>query len=356
MNLDYAVSVLGQLCNIPSPGGYTDRVISLVEKELENMDVFSFRTRKGALIATIPGKNMGAKKLIAAHVDTLGAMVKEIKSNGRLALSQIGGYALTSIEGENVTVITMEDKEYGGTIYFNKPSVHIHQEARNDVRKLEDMELILDERVVSKEDVKALGIEVGDFVAFDPRFKVTESGFIKSRHLDDKAAVAAMLAAVKELKESKFQLEDTIQLLFSNYEEVGHGASYSLNPTIEEVLCVDMGAPGIGQNGDEFSVTIAAKDANGPYDYNMRKNMVALASKNNIPYKQDILVYYGSDANAILCAGNDVRYGLIGPGVYASHTYERTHKDALGATVSLLVAYMKDNKEYDVHMCKCKDK
>lgn len=356
MNLDYAISVLDKICNTPSPSGFTDRVMDIVEKELSDLEVFSFRTRKGALIATIPGKNMGAKKIIAAHVDTLGAMVKEIKSNGRLALTQVGGYALTAVECENVTVFTSDDKEYSGTIYFNKPSVHIHQETKTAERKLEDMELLLDERVDSVQAVKDLGIEVGDFVAFDPRFRVTDSGYVKSRHLDDKAGVASILAAVKTIKESGIQLEDTIQLLITNYEEVGHGASYSLNASIEEILCVDMGAPGIGQNGDEYSVTVAVKDGNGPYDYHMRKNLIDLAKKNNIACKPDVFVYYGSDAKTALAAGNDIRFGLIGPGVYASHSYERTHKDAISATIELLVAYIKDDKNYNEHICKCKDK
>lgn len=356
MNCNYAISVLDKICNTPSPSGFTDKVMDIIEEELSKLEVFSFRTRKGALIATIPGKEMGAKKLIAAHVDTLGAMVKEIKSNGRIALTQVGGYSLNSVECENVTVFTSDDKEYSGTIYFNKPSVHIHQEARTAERKLEEMELLLDERVDSAESVRELGIEVGDFVAFDPRFKVTESGFIKSRHLDDKAGVASIIAAIKEIKDSGCELENTIQVIITNYEETGHGASYSLNPSIEEILCVDMGAPGIGQNGDEYSVTVAVKDGGGPYDYHMRKNLISLAKKNNIAYKPDVFVYYGSDAKTALAAGNDIRFGLIGPGVYASHSYERTHKDAIEATIGLLVAYMKDDKVYDSHVCKCKDK
>lgn len=331
---------LETLCNIASPSGFTTEAIEFVENELENLGLQCHKTRKGALFATLVGKDTVAKKIIAAHVDTLGAMVKEIKSNGKIALTNIGGYSMNSIEGETVKIFANSGEIYTGTIHFEKPSVHIHEEAKNGERKLANMEILLDEITTTKETTESLGIEVGDFVSFDPRFTVTEKGFVKSRHLDDKAGVSCIVQAVKELVEEGVEIQESIIFLFTNYEEVGHGASYDVGDSVEELLCVDMGAPGIGQNGDEFTVTIAVKDGNGPYDYSMRERLCNLSKENDIQYKKDVFVYYGSDAKTMLAAGNDLRFGLIGPGIYASHSYERTHKESLENTVKLIKAYI----------------
>lgn len=337
------LNLLETLCNISSPSGYTTEAIEFLKKELEELGLECKETRKGALIAKIWGKNKEPKKIIAAHVDTLGAMVKEIKGNGRIALTSIGGYSMTSIEGENVKLFTSSGKTYTGTVYFEKPSVHIHEEAKSGERKLANMEILLDEITNSKEETQALGIDVGDFISFDARFKVTERGFVKSRHLDDKAGVACIVEAIRELIEEKKELEESILFIFTNYEEVGHGASYDLENSVEELLCVDMGSPGIGQNGDEYTVTIAAKDGNGPYDLSMRERLCELARISEAKFKKDVLVYYGSDAKTMLNAGNDIKFGLIGPGIYASHSYERTHIDSLENTVKLIKAYICEN-------------
>lgn len=341
LNTDYIVSIMEKLCNTASPTGYTQNVLKLVEQELQSFGYTVSYTNKGALISYIPGSNPKATKALAAHVDTLGAMVKEIKSSGRLALSMVGGYVGNSIECENCNVHTVEGKVYSGTIYTTKPSVHVHSDVRTQERSIENMEVVLDEKVFSSKDVLELGIEIADFISFDARFKATETGFIKSRHLDDKASVAIILGVCKYLKENGITPSETVQIFISNYEEVGHGASFGLHQDVQELLCVDMGAPGLGQNTDEYTVSICAKDSSGPYDYELKNKLVSLAKQNNIGYKVDIYPNYGSDGSAALRAGANIRVGLIGPGVYASHAYERTHVDSVRCTAELILAYVK---------------
>ncbi len=338
----YITEILQNLCNTSSPTGYTENVFSLLKEEFDKLGMSVHYTNKGSLTAFIQGKDNKIKKTVAAHADTLGAMVKEIKENGRLAFTSIGGYAGNSVECENCTIHTVSGKEYSGTIYTTKPSVHVHGDISSFERTFENMEILLDEKVLTKKEVQSLGIDVGDYISFDPRFKVTESGFVKSRHLDDKAGVAIILGVCKYIKENNIVPENTIQIFITNYEEVGHGACSGISEEAEELLCIDMGAPGTGQNTDEFSVSICAKDSSGPYDYGMRKKLVELAGKNNIDYKVDIYPRYSSDASTALKAGMCIRAGLIGPGVFASHSYERTHVDSVRYTAELLLAYIKE--------------
>lgn len=338
----YILGILEKLCNTPSPSGYTQEVMLLVEAELTSMGLPVSYTNKGALVSYIKGKDNTVTKALAAHTDTLGAMVKEIKASGRLVMSQIGGFMGNSVECENCYVHTADGKTITGTIYTTKPSTHIHSDARTLERIMENMEIVLDEKVFSKTDVTALGIEVGDFVSFDPRFRVTDTGFIKSRHLDDKASVAIILGACKHITEKNIIPEHTIQILITNYEEVGHGACFGLHSDVKELLCIDMGAPGTGQNSDEYTVSICAKDSSGPYDYAFRNKLVSLAKANQIGYRVDIYPNYSSDGSAALKAGEGIRVGLIGPGVYASHSYERTHTDSMNQTADLLIEYIKD--------------
>lgn len=340
MKLDYTLDFMERLCKTESPTGYTGKALKLLEAELLELGMEVYYTAKGCLYTYIKGKNPKVTKILAAHVDTLGAMVKEIKDNGRLVFTSIGGYMGNSVECENCYVHTADGRTYSGTIYTTKPSVHVHSDCRTLERSLENMEVLLDEKVFKKEDVEKLGIDVGDFISFDSRFRITESGFIKSRHLDDKASVAILLGICKHMHDSKLTPENTIQLFFSTYEEVGHGACSGMDSEAAELLCIDMGAPGTGQNTDEYTVSICAKDGSGPYDYEMRSKLVALAKKNDIGYKVDIYPNYSSDASAALRAGLDIKFGLIGPGVYASHSYERTHSDSILNTSLLALAYI----------------
>lgn len=329
--------ILRDLVNIPSPTGYSREIREFLTKYLDELKVEYTVTNKGAVIAKIPGKKEEAI-MYSAHVDTLGAMVKEIKGNGRLKLSMLGGYTWTTLDAENCIVRTMDDKRYSGTFQGTKPSVHIDgQDAHGLVRNQDTTEVVLDERVSSKEDVEKLGINVGDFVFVDPRFVRTESGFIKSRYLDDKASVAILLKAIEILKEK--ELNNTLYFFISTYEEIGHGAAASIPSTVKEFIAVDMGAPGNGQNGSEFETNICAKDSSGPYTLEIIEKFVAICKEKNIPHKIDIYNFYGSDASAALRAGFDINVGLIGAGVFASHAYERTHEDSLKATLDLVVAY-----------------
>ncbi len=339
--MNKALQQLVDILNTPSPSGDTKEVISLVKGYFDELGVQTRYTNKGALIATITGVNTQRHRVISAHVDTLGAMVKEITPNGRLRMSQIGGYPWNAIEGEYCTISSSNGKRYTGTILTNKASTHVHgAESSENKRSEKSMEVRIDEVVSSQDDVKKLGISVGDFIYFDPRCEVTESGYIKSRHLDDKAGVACLLAAVRELKEKGIQPAYTTHCMISNYEEVGHGANSAIPQETFEYLAVDMAAPGDGQTSHEQKVTICAKDSSGPYDLQFRNLLTELGEKEHINYVVDIYPFYGSDASAMLRAGHDIRHALIGPGVDASHSFERTHVDGLEATTKLLVAYM----------------
>lgn len=331
---------LEKILTIPSPTGFTNDIMNYIKTELDNLKATFTITNKGAIIVTIKGSEDDYQRTFSAHVDTLGAMVKEIKSNGALSLTPIGGYMMTSIDGENCIVETLEGTKYTGTIQTIKPSVHISgDEARELKRTPQNMEVILDERVNSKADVENLGINVGDFICLDTRTIFTEKEYIKSRYLDDKASVAILLYAIEYMLENEITLPYTTNFFISNYEEVGHGAKASLPENTKEFIAVDMGAPGPGQNSSEYSVCICAKDSSGPYDYDLRKSLIETCKEHNIDYKIDIYPFYGSDASAALGAGWDVKAGLIGPGVFASHAYERTHMDALLTTLDLVIQY-----------------
>ncbi|MEA4960710.1 M42 family metallopeptidase [Lutispora sp.] len=340
MNIDYIVSFMKKLCETPSPSGFTQNAIALIEEELKSFGIGTSLTNKGSLSALIPGKNPAPQKALAAHTDTLGAMVKRVKENGRISFATIGGYSMDSVECENCFIHTSKNTLHTGTIHTIKPSVHIHEDSKTLERSLENMEIVIDEKVFSADDVAELGIEVGDFITFDPRFEYTKSGFIKSRHLDDKASVAILAGLCKHIIDNDIFLENSVQILITNYEEVGHGASFGLMPSVKELLCLDMGAPGTGQNSTEYAVSICAKDSGGPYDFSLRSRLVKLAKDNDIDYKVDIYPHYGSDAGAALKSGFDIKFGLIGPGVYASHSYERTHKDSIVNTAELALKYI----------------
>lgn len=343
MNIDmkYVTDILVNILKTPSPSGNTKKVMDIVKGEFEKLDIPTYITTKGALVATIKGEKDSKHRTLSGHVDTLGAMVKEVKSNGKLKLTQLGGYTWNSVEGEHCIIETSDNKQYTGTILISKASSHVYgRESSSTERKDTTMEVRIDEKVESQEDVEKLGINVGDFVYFDPRTIVTESGFIKSRHLDDKAGVAAILGMAKYIVENNITPRYTTNFFISNYEEVGHGASASIPEKTFEFIAIDMAAPGEGQTSDESKVTICAKDSSGPYDFELRKELVDICKENEIDHSVDIYPYYGSDASAALRAGWEFKHGLIGPGVDASHSHERTHKDAIENTVKLGIKYI----------------
>ena len=338
---DHLLKFLTGLLNTPSPTGFTEKAIAYVEAELRQLPQLRLgKTQKGALIAVLPGRDDADWHALTAHVDTLGAMVKEIKTNGRLKLSALGGFAWNSVEGEGCWVYPQQGEPIRGSLLLHKASTHVYGTAVKDEKREDDaMEVRLDARTSNPEDTRALGIEVGDFVAFDPRVEIT-NGFVRSRHLDDKACAACLVAAIRSLAEAGVQPEHTTLFHFSNYEEVGHGASAGIPAQVSELVAVDMAAVGDGQNSDEFHATLCVKDSGGPYHNGLSNRMRQLAEQYAIPYRADIYPHYGSDGEAFWRAGGDVAVALIGPGVDASHNYERTHTDALLATTQWVLAYL----------------
>ncbi len=341
IDTQYLLDFLARLLNTPSPTGYCEAAISLTEENLKALHAVELsRTRKGALVARWQGKHDNAPRALTAHVDTLGAMVKEIKSDGRLKLTKVGGFAWNAVEGEGCWVFASKGKKVRGSILLTKASTHVHGTEVAEIKRDDDnMEVRLDAKVAFADETEDMGIRVGDFVTFDPRVEVT-NGFIRSRHLDDKSAVACILAAVKALTDAGLQPEQTSYLHISNYEEVGHGAAAGIPHDVHELIAVDMAAVGEGQASDEFHATICLKDSGGPYHHGLSQKLREIAEKHNIPYKTDIYPYYGSDGEAFWRSGGDVAVALIGPGVDASHNYERTHTEALAATTKWLVAYL----------------
>lgn len=339
-NVQETKDLITELVSIPSPSGYTESVIQFVENYLHDLQVETKRNRKGGLIATLPGKNTEEHRMLTAHVDTLGAMVKEVKDNGRLKIDLIGGFHYNAIEGEYCEIHTSEGKTFTGTILMHQTSVHVYKDAGKADRNQDNMEVRIDAKVENANDMRALGIEVGDFVSFDPRVEQTENGFIKSRHLDDKASVAILLQLIKRVKNEAITLPYTTHFLISNNEEIGYGGNSNVTPETVEYLAVDMGAMGDGQSTDEYTVSICVKDASGPYHYELRKHLTSLAHKNDVPYQLDIYPYYNSDASAAIRAGHDIVHGLLGPGIDSSHACERTHETSLECTEELLFHYV----------------
>jgi putative aminopeptidase FrvX len=337
------IQLIEKLVSIPSPSGNTNGVIKFVENFLTELHVDTKRNRKGGLIATIPGKDISNHRMLTAHVDTLGAMVKEIKPSGRLKLDLIGGFKFNAIEGEYCQIQTATGQTYSGTILMHQTSVHVYKDAGKAERNQDNMEVRIDEKVHSVDEVRALGIEVGDFVSFDPRVQVLSNGYIKSRHLDDKASVGILLQLIKQIQQDKIELPYTTHFLISNNEEIGYGGNSNITPETVEYLAVDMGAMGDGQTTDEYTVSICAKDASGPYNYTLRKNLVKLAVENKIDYKLDIYPFYASDATAAIRSGHDIVHGLIGPGIDSSHAYERTHISSIDNTTKLLFHYLQSD-------------
>lgn len=335
---EYACTKLKELTAIDSPDGFTKEVIAYIKKELEDLGFAPEVTNKGCIVCTLGGK--GRPIVLSAHIDTLGAEIAEIKADGHLRLTPIGGLPASVVETENCRVYTRSGKAYEGTFQLVNASLHVNGDLAKTVRTYDNMEVLLDENAACKKDVQKLGLENGCYVCFDPRTVITKSGYIKSRYLDDKLSVAMLLALAKKVKDGAVKLKRKTYVFISVYEEVGHGAKAGVPSDAVEFLSVDMGCVGQGLECTERQVSICAKDSGGPYDYSVVNALVACAKKGGLDYAVDIYPHYGSDAEAALGAGYDLKHGLIGAGVYASHGYERSHKDGVKNTLALLDLYL----------------
>jgi putative aminopeptidase FrvX len=332
------VNTLETILKINSPTGFTIDVINHIEGLFKNENnLLITKTNKGSLLISF---DENPQLIISGHIDTLGAMVKEIKSDGTLEITLLGSYPLNSFEGEYVTIRNSKGKLFRGTFLLNNPADHANKNVRTEKRENSNMSIRLDELVITDKEVKKLGISVGDFIFYDVRFEYTKSGFVKSRFLDDKACAAVMIELIKNLLKSKKR--NGVGFYFSNYEEVGHGSCVGIPESAVELLVLDMAVIGEGCSGREDAVSICAKDTSGPYDFTMTNRLRELAEKNKINFEIDIYPFYGSDGSAALRAGYDVKVGLIGPGVSASHGVERTHIKALKETYNLTKAYIEN--------------
>lgn len=334
----FLLDTLVRLLGTDSPSGYTARAISLVETIAQQYGFQTARTNKGNLIVSLPGRQDGPSVGVCSHVDTLGLMVRSIQQDGRLRFTRVGGPLLPTLDGAYCTLYTRENKQYTGTVLSLSPAAHVFSDAATRTRDEENMAVRLDEIVSCKADVQALGIQTGDYLCIDPKIVVTDSGFVKSRFLDDKASCACLLTLLRLLSDKNARPVHPVDLLFTVHEEVGHGGAAFAD--YAELLVVDMGCVGSDLSCTEQQVSICAKDSSGPYDYEMTSRLISLAKTHNIPYAVDIYPYYSSDGSAALKAGCNARCALIGPGVHASHGMERTHIRGLSATLQLLWFYL----------------
>ncbi len=338
--VDYIVEQTKKILSIDSPSGYTKEVAEYVMNEYKALGYEPKLTVKGGVLVEIGGNDASNAVLLEAHIDTLGAIVTEIKGNGNLKVSPIGGMNANNAEAENCRIITRFNGVYEGTLQLENASIHVNGDYNETSRKFRAMEVVIDENVHSKDDTEKLGIMAGDIVAFDPRTIETKSGFLKSRFLDDKLSVGILLGYAKYLKDNNITTDRKIYHHITVYEEVGHGGSASIPDDVTEVISVDMGCVGDGLSCTEYQVSICAKDSRGPYNYDVVTNLIQAAKDNEVDFAVDVYPYYGSDADAALTSGYDIRHGLIGSGVYASHGYERTHRDGIENTYKLLKAYL----------------
>ena len=335
------ISFLVEILSINSPTGYTKNAINYLKEKVQILGYDTVVTPKGNLIVSVEGIDTTTTRGLSAHVDTLGLMVRSINGDGTLALTKLGGPLTPTLDGEYCDIITREGKVYTGTILSNTPSIHVFKDASTKARDIDNLVVKLDERVESKEEVTKLGIQNGDIIAYDPKVVVTESGFVKSRFLDDKASVAILYGVLKAIKDNNIKPKTNLKLIFSTYEEVGHGASW-IPQDITELLAVDMGCIGLDLACTEYDVSICAKDSSGPYDYELTTNLVNYAKNKKLNYALDIYPMYGSDASAALSGGSNIRAALIGPGVASSHGMERTHIDAIENTFLLILEYIQN--------------
>ncbi|HTQ08451.1 MAG TPA: M42 family metallopeptidase [Fimbriimonadaceae bacterium] len=343
ISTEYLTKTLVDLLNTPSPTGDTDYAVSFVQQELEFLGVPTRITTKGALIATLEGHKSDAPRALTAHVDTLGAIVAQIKPNGRLRLSAIGGLMWPTVESEGLSVMTRAGRQVRGSLVLANGAGHVNKQAATLERNADHLEVRLDERTSTADETRLLGIDIGDFVYFDPRVENNESGFIRSRFLDDKACVACALAAIKALRDSEVTPAQKTTILISNFEEVGHGGVDSMPPDLSELVVLDMACIGEGLQGDELHCSLCVKDGGGPYSRRLSNKLRSIAERRGIDLKADVYPFYSSDGTAYWRSGGRAEVALIGPGVDTSHGYERTHVDALNDTAALIAEYLAED-------------
>ena len=337
---DFSWAQTEKLLAIDSPSGFTDAAAQWVKEAFESLGFAAAITTKGGVLADLGGRDDADALLLEAHADTLGAMVAEIKGNGRLRLTNLGGMSPNNAEAENVRIHTREGKIIEGTCQLCNASVHVNGDYGSAKRTWDTLEVVPDEAVASAEDTRKLGIQVGDIVCFDPRTRRTASGYLKSRFLDDKLSVGILLGLAKYLSDTGITPARRVYAHVTVYEEVGHGGSASVPQGVTEAISVDMGCVGEGLQCTERQVSICAKDSGGPYSYAVVGKLIDAAKKTGADYAVDVYPYYGSDVEATLRSGHDIRHGLIGAGVYASHGYERSHIDGVYNTLKVLAGYL----------------
>ena len=340
MYAEYAWEKTEALLAIDSPSGYTEKAALWVKEAFEKLGFTTQMTAKGGVLVDLGGENADDGLLLEAHTDTLGGMVAEVKGNGRLRLTGLGGMNPNNAEAENVWVYTRTGKVIDGTMQLCNASVHVNGDYSTAKRAWDTMEVVLDEDVNSAADTRKLGVEVGDIVCFEPRTRRTPSGYLKSRFLDDKLSVGILLGFAKYLSDNAIVPSRRTWVHVTVYEEVGHGGSASLPVGITEAISVDMGCVGSGLQCTEKQVSICAKDSGGPYSYTVVGKLIDAAKKTQADYAVDVYPFYGSDVEATLRSGADIRHGLIGAGVYASHGYERSHMDGVYNTLKVLSGYL----------------
>ncbi|WP_053986144.1 M42 family metallopeptidase [Niameybacter massiliensis] len=339
INKQFVLDTAKKLLEHHSPSGFCFEIMEEIAGYAKSFGYAFETTQKGCGIITVPGKEEGKVIGLSAHVDTLGAMVRSITGDGTLNFTVVGGPILPTLDGEYCKIRTREGKVYTGTFLSKSPSSHVYEDATSKVRDAKNMEVRIDEVVKSKADVEALGIANGDYIFIEPKTTITESGYIKSRFIDDKASVAALMSLLEMLSREQIIPTYTLKIFISVYEEVGHGSSY-IPADITEMIAVDMGCIGQDLSCTEQDVSICAKDSGGPYDYQMTSKLIELAKVNGLRFAVDVYPMYGSDVGAALRGGNNIRGALIGPGVHASHGMERTHYDGLENTIKLLYYYI----------------
>ena len=336
----YAAQQAADLLAIDSPTGFTAQAAQWVMEAFSGLGYQAHLTGKGGVLIDLGGENDEDALLLEAHTDTLGAMVAEVKANGRLRMTNLGGMNPNNAEAENVRVYTREGRVLEGTCQLCNASVHVNGDYSTAKRTFDSIEIVLDEQADSAEETRALGVETGDIVCFEPRTRITAIGYIKSRFLDDKLSVGILLGLAKYLKDNGLVPQRRVYAHVTVYEEVGHGGSASVPVGVTEAISVDMGCVGEGLKCTEKMVSICAKDSGGPYSYEVVGKLIAAAKAEGADYAVDIYPHYGSDVEATLSAGYDIRHGLIGAGVYASHGYERSHIDGVWNTLKVLKGYL----------------
>lgn len=337
----YFLSCLEELLSVPSPVGYYEKLNPVLERYAASLGVTVTYDNKSTAYITLLGEDTSKTVMVGAHADTIGMMVRAIDGDGKIRMRNLGGVNYANLEGETATVHTRDGREYTGLIACQSHSVHVFSDARTLPRDENTMVLLLDERVSSKSDIHSLGIRNGDYISVEPRFQYTEKGYIKARFIDDKAAVACCLTVIKYLNENNLKPAYTTVFAFPYGEEIGLGGTY-LPQGVSEYVALDIGLIGPGLDGNEYSVSICAKDATAPYDYTLTNRLISLAGKAECDYAVDVFMNYGTDANAAMRAGNNIRAAAFGMAVYCSHGMERTHIDGIKNTLNLLLAYILD--------------